>query len=109
MLESQLARLAADAARLRTRHLRDLIAEPGRAARFTHRAGPLLIDFSRERLDGSALETLGATAEDSRGSDARAAIFRGALITPSEHRPVLHPALRASESRLPILAPRSVF
>src|SRR3954469_8684180 len=109
MLESQLARLAADAARIRTRHLRDLIAEPGRAARFTHRAGPLLIDFSRQRVDDAALETLGAIAEESRWSDARDAMFRGDVINTSEQRPVLHTALRASESRLPILAPRSVF
>jgi glucose-6-phosphate isomerase len=109
MLESQLARLAADAARLRTRHLRELIAEPGRAARFTHRAGPLLIDFSRQRLDDAALETLGTIAEESHWSDARDAMFRGDVINTSERRPVLHTALRASESRLPILAPRSVL
>jgi glucose-6-phosphate isomerase len=109
MLESQLARLASDAARLRTRHLRDLIAEPGRAGRYTRRAGPLLIDFSRQRLDDAALETLGSIAEESRWSDARDAMFRGDAINTSENRPALHTALRASESRLPILAPRSVF
>jgi glucose-6-phosphate isomerase len=109
MLEAQLARLAADAARVRARHLRALIAEPGRAARYTHRAGPLLIDFSRQRIDDAALETLGAIAEESHWSDARDAMFRGDVINASEKRPVLHTALRASESRLPILAPRNVF
>lgn len=109
MLESQLARLASDAARLRTTHLRELIAEPGRAARYTHRAGPLLIDVSRQRLDDAALETLGAIAEESRWSDARDAMFRGDIVNTSEKRPVLHTALRASESRLSILAPRNVF
>ena len=109
MLESQLARLAADAARLRARHLRELIAERGRAGRYAHRAGPLLIDFSRQRIDDGALETLGAIAEESRWSDARDAMFRGDTINTSEQRPVLHTALRASESRLPILAPRNVL
>jgi len=109
MLEAQLARLAADAARLRAKHLRDLIAEPGRAARYTHRAGPLLIDFSRQRIDDAALETLGAIAEASRWDDARDAMFRGDIVNASEKRPALHTALRASESRLPILAPRNVF
>ncbi|HET7923537.1 MAG TPA: glucose-6-phosphate isomerase, partial [Rhodanobacteraceae bacterium] len=109
MLEAQLARLAADAARLRTRHLRELIAEPRRAERYTHRAGPLLIDFSRQRIDDAALETLGSIAEGSRWSDARDAMFRGDAINASENRSVLHTALRASESRLPILAPRNVL
>ncbi len=109
MLDSQLARLASEAARLRTRHLRELIAEPGRAERYAHRVGPLLIDFSRQKLDDAALAALGAIAEESRWSQARDAMFRGEIVNASEQRPALHTALRASESHLPVLAPRRVF
>jgi glucose-6-phosphate isomerase len=109
MLEADLARLAADATRVRKRHLRELIAEPGRSARYAHRVGPLLIDFSRQKLDDAALETLGDIAEASRWTEARDAMFRGDAINTSEHRPALHTALRASESKLPIEAPRDVL
>ena len=109
MHESQLARLAAEAARLRSRHLRDLVAEPGRFARFAHRAGPLLIDLSRQKLDDAALATLGAIAEESQWTQARDAMFRGDAINRSEQRPALHTALRASESHLQMLAPRGVL
>jgi len=109
MLESELARLAADAARVRKRHLRELIAEPNRSARYAQRVGPLLIDFSRQKLDDAALETLGDIAQASRWDDARDAMFRGDAINTSERRPVLHTALRAAESKLPMLAPREVL
>ena len=109
MHESQLARLAAEAARLRSRHLRDLVAEPGRFARFAHRAGPLLIDLSRQKLDDTALATLGAIAEESQWTQARDAMFRGDAVNRSEQRPALHSALRASESHLQMLAPRGVL
>ncbi len=109
MRESQLTRLAADATRLRSRPLRDLIAEPGRFERYAHRAGALFVDLSRQKLDDAALATLGAIAEESGWSSARDAMFRGSAINRSENRPALHTALRASASRLPILAPRSVL
>jgi glucose-6-phosphate isomerase len=106
MLEAQLSRLALDAARLRSRHLRDLLAEPNRFERYAHRVGPLLIDFSRQKIDDAALATLGAIVEESKWTQARDAMFRGEAINRSENRPALHTALRASESHLPMLAPR---
>ncbi|HVT32003.1 MAG TPA: glucose-6-phosphate isomerase [Rhodanobacteraceae bacterium] len=109
MLDSDLALLAGHAARLRKRHLRDLVAEPDRAARHQHRVGPLLIDFSRQKIDDDALEALGAIAERSRWADARDAMFRGEPVNTSEKRAVLHTALRAGESHLPALAPRGVL
>jgi glucose-6-phosphate isomerase len=108
MLESQLARLAAEAARLRRRHLRDLLDEAGRFERMARRIGPVLVDLSRQKLDDDALATLGAIVEESGWADARDAMFRGEAINRSEHRPALHTALRASESRLPVLAPQHI-
>src|SRR5215468_4709290 len=95
--DRELTRLATEAARLRTRHLRDLIAEPGRFERYSHRVGPLLVDFSRQKLDDAALTALGEIVEASRWTEARDAMFRGEAINTSENRPVLHTALRASE------------
>ncbi|HKE48975.1 MAG TPA: glucose-6-phosphate isomerase, partial [Rhodanobacteraceae bacterium] len=109
MQDRELTRLATEAARLRTRHLRELIAEPGRFERYSHRVGPLLVDFSRQKLDDAALTALGEIVEASRWTEARDAMFRGDAINTSENRPVLHTALRASESRLPLLAPRHVL
>ncbi|HEY6986431.1 MAG TPA: glucose-6-phosphate isomerase [Rhodanobacteraceae bacterium] len=109
MRESQLTRLATEASRLRQRHLRDLISEPGRFERHAHRAGAVLVDLSRQKLDDAALATLGAIAEESGWAAARDAMFRGDPINRSENRPALHTALRACASRLPILAPRTVI
>jgi glucose-6-phosphate isomerase len=109
MLDSDLALLAGHAARLRQRHLRDLIAEPSRSVRYQHRVGPLLIDFSRQKIDDDALAALGEIVEKARWTEARDAMFRGEPINTSENRAVLHTALRASESQLPALAPRDVL
>lgn len=109
MLDTQLARLAAEAARLRPLHLRTLLAAPDRFAHCTRRVGPLLLDLSRQKLDDAALATLGAIAEESHWSTARDAMFRGEVVNASEQRPALHTALRAAESHLPMLAPRNVL
>ena len=109
MLEADLERLAAEASRLRARHLRDLVAEPGRAAKYGRRVGPLFVDLSRQKLDDAALAVLGGILEASRWGDARDAMFRGDAINRSERRAVLHTALRSGESSLPALAPPAVL
>src|SRR4029078_1947103 len=77
MLDSQLARLAVEAARLGKSHLRTLLAAPERSRNFSRRAGPLLLDFSRQKLDETALAALGEIAEAMQWSKARDAMFRG--------------------------------
>ena len=96
MLESQLARLAAEATRVRPHHLRELLNAPDRVAACSRRHGSLLLDFSRQKLDATALATLGAIAEESQWSAARDAMFRGDVVNASEQRPALHTALRAT-------------
>lgn len=108
MLAGQLETLAREAARLQPLHLRELLATPQRFERFSRRAGPLLLDFSRQKLDDAALNTLGAIVEQCGWQQRRDAMFRGETLNRSEQRPVLHTALRASESRLPPLAPVAV-
>ncbi|NUR22368.1 glucose-6-phosphate isomerase [Frateuria sp.] len=100
------ASLFADhARRLSQTHLRTLIADPARGARLRHRAGPLLLDLSRQKLDVPALDALGAQLEASGWQAARDAMFAGEAINTSEGRAVLHTALRAAGSGLPSPAP----
>jgi glucose-6-phosphate isomerase len=108
MLAGQLEILAREAARLAPLHLRELLAQPQRFADFSRRAGPLLLDFSRQKLDATALTALGGILEQCGWEQRRDAMFRGEVLNASEQRPVLHTALRAAESRLPVLAPPEV-
>jgi glucose-6-phosphate isomerase len=78
------------------RHLRDLFADdPKRAERMTTRGAGLLLDHSKHRATEDTLGLLIDLAED-RGLPGRIeAMFRGDRINTTEHRPVLHTALRA--------------
>ncbi|MFN8473199.1 MAG: glucose-6-phosphate isomerase [Anaerolineae bacterium] len=77
-------------------HLRDLFAQdPQRGERMTAEALGIFMDYSKNRMTD---ETLGllidlANARDVAGR--RDAMFRGEKINTSEHRAVLHTALRA--------------
>ncbi|MFC4762822.1 glucose-6-phosphate isomerase [Dyella koreensis] len=98
--------LAEHVERLSRTHLRDLLRDTGRGERLRHRVGPILLDLSRQKLDAPALGALGAHVEASGWQAARDAMFAGEPINTSEHRAVLHTALRAGGSHLPSLAPR---
>ena len=98
--------LAAHVERLSRTHLRDLLKDRERGERLRHRVGPLLLDLSRQKLDHEALQALGEHVEASGWQQARDAMFAGEPINTSEHRAVLHTALRGSASRLPPVAPR---
>ena len=87
--------LRSAAARLGATHLRTLLSDdPGRPARYGLQAGPLHADFARQRIDDDALRLLLAWARASGFDAARSALFAGAIVNPTEHRPALHPALR---------------
>ncbi len=92
---AQWSELTAHAARLASEPVRDLFArDPRRFEQFSREAAGLLMDFSRQRLDSSALGTLLALA-DGVGLRARIdAMWRGEIINPTEGRAVLHVALR---------------
>ncbi len=87
--------LRAEAARLGELPVSGLFAaDPERSARFTRSAAGLLMDFSRQRLDGAALRGLTELA-DAVGLRARIdAMWRGDHINTTEDRAVLHVALR---------------
>ncbi len=94
------AALETHAASLRDVHLRDLFAgDPDRFARFSFSLGPLLADYSKNRVTA---ETMGLLMELARARDVeggRAAMFAGAHINGTENRAVLHVALRNRADR----------
>ena len=81
---------------LAPRHLRDLFAEdPSRADRFSFEACGLFVDHAKQRITADTLVRLLALAE-ACGLESRIdAMFSGARINTTEHRAVLHVALRA--------------
>jgi glucose-6-phosphate isomerase len=95
--------LAAHAAQMRQRHLRDLFAaDAQRFQKLSRTELNLLFDFSRQRLDTETLRLLIELAR-ARGLEKRiAAMFAGEKINTTENRAVLHIALRNRSDR-PIL------
>jgi glucose-6-phosphate isomerase len=77
------------------RHLRELFAEdPGRGERLAAEAEGLYLDYSKNRVTDETLALLIQLAQESQVEERRDAMMRGELINVSEHRAVLHVALR---------------
>jgi len=80
-------------------HLRQLFADdPHRAARFTAEGAGLLLDYSKNRITARTMELLVQLARERHLEARRDAMFRGEKINLTEHRAVLHVALRAPRS-----------
>ena len=76
-------------------HLRELVAaDPDRFSRCSIKVEDLLVDFSKQRVDGKTLQFLIGLAEETNLAEWRASFFAGERINSSEGRAVLHPALR---------------
>jgi glucose-6-phosphate isomerase len=92
--------LETHAAVMRDTHLRDLFAgDPDRFSRFSFTLGPLVVDYSKNRV---TTETMGLLMELARAraiEAGRAAMFSGARINVTENRAVLHVALRNRADR----------
>ena len=88
--------LQAHSASLREVHLRQLFAaDPARFSSMTVDAAGLLLDYSKNRVDSTTMALLMDLARE-RGVEAqREAMFTGEKINLTEHRAVLHTALRA--------------
>lgn len=80
-----------------TRHgIRRLFEDdPARFHRYSRRAGPILMDFSKTSLDDEALNLLQQIAIESNVFGRRDAMIRGEPVNATENRAVLHMALRA--------------
>jgi glucose-6-phosphate isomerase len=80
-------------------HLRELFAnDPGRGERLVAEGAGLVLDYSKQRVTDETLRLLAALAEESGVPERIEAMFRGERINTSEHRAVLHVALRAPRS-----------
>jgi glucose-6-phosphate isomerase len=81
---------------IRTVHLRELFArDPQRAERLTVDAAGIYLDYSKNRISDDTLSLLVRLAEASGLRVRIDAMFGGEKINVSEHRAVLHVALRA--------------
>ncbi|MCB1960889.1 MAG: glucose-6-phosphate isomerase [Rhodocyclaceae bacterium] len=89
-------RVHAHAEALNKRHMREMFAaDADRAARMQARMGPVFVDYSKNRIDETGLSALCELADASHLRRAIDAMFAGAPINITEHRAVLHTALRA--------------
>lgn len=93
--EAAWARLEQEAGRLAPVHLADLFAgDPHRFDDFHRRCGPLLFDFSKERVDAKVLSALCQLAEACGVRTWRERLFAGDALNSSEERAAMHWALR---------------
>ncbi len=76
--------------------MRDLFAaDPKRFDNMTVKAAGILLDYSKNRVDHTTLKLLFELARERGVERQRAAMFSGEKINFTEHRAVLHTALRA--------------
>ncbi|MFC6647312.1 glucose-6-phosphate isomerase [Granulicella cerasi] len=88
--------LAAHAATLKPKHLRELFAEdPKRGTTFTVEAAGLFLDYSKNRITAETLDLLVKLAQETGVAERAEAMFKGEKINITEGRAVLHTALRA--------------
>jgi len=81
---------------IRGLHLRGLFADdPSRGERLTAQGAGLYLDYSKNRVTAETIDLLCRLAEASGLPERIEAMFGGAKINPTEHRAVLHVALRA--------------
>jgi glucose-6-phosphate isomerase len=80
-----------------TRQLFD--ADPGRFARFSLQAGPLLLDYSKQRIDTGVMELLQALARQQDLAGWTTRLFAGERVNHTESRAALHMALRNRSGR----------
>ncbi|QLH31509.1 MAG: glucose-6-phosphate isomerase [Cyclobacteriaceae bacterium] len=83
-------------------HMRDLFKEdPERFSKFHIQLGDLLFDYSKNIISEETLDLLRELANEVELKEAITAMFRGDKINQTEHRPVLHIALR-NRSNTPV-------
>ena len=78
-------------------HLRELLQEPERPQRMQASGAGITLDYSRQRVTPTVMQSLFDFARQSRLEAQRDAMFRGERINTTEDRAVLHVALRGSQ------------
>jgi glucose-6-phosphate isomerase len=87
--------LAAHFADIGEAQMRAMFAqEPGRFERFSVETAGLLLDYSKNRIDADTMRLLLQLARERKVEEKRDAMFTGEKINSTEHRAVLHAALR---------------
>ncbi|MEZ5872435.1 MAG: glucose-6-phosphate isomerase [Nitratireductor sp.] len=90
-----IAKLAPHQKRLAGVHMRDQFAgDAKRFSRFSASLDDLLLDYSKNRIDGEAFAALVELAREAGVEEKRGAMFAGEPINSTEGRAVLHTALR---------------
>ena len=85
---------------VRNLHLRELFAhDPARGDRMVCEGAGLWLDYSKNRVTDETLRLLLALAQQADLAGRIEAMFRGDRINATEHRAVLHTALRAPRDR----------
>jgi len=80
--------------------MRDMFkADPQRFERYSRRFDNILVDFSKNRITDETLTLLFSLARQAGLPDMIAAMFNGEKINNTEHRAVLHTALRNRSNR----------
>jgi glucose-6-phosphate isomerase len=74
-------------------------AQPDRFQRFSLEAAGLLLDYSKNRLNEATMQLLLQLARERDVEQQRDAMFAGEKINTTEHRAVLHTALRMPRNR----------
>ncbi|MGB0660059.1 MAG: glucose-6-phosphate isomerase [Mangrovicoccus sp.] len=94
-MASNWAKLEARKAAARSQKILELFAaDENRAQHFSVELGEMLFDFSKTTIDAAAFAELIELAESADLAAKRDAMFSGAQINDTEHRAVLHTALR---------------
>jgi glucose-6-phosphate isomerase len=91
---------------IRDERLRDWFApqndtKPSRAERLTFEGGGIAIDFSKNRITDATLKLLVELAQQAKVAERRDAMFAGEIVNITEHRAVLHTALRSTDDNAP--------
>ena len=76
--------------------------DPNRFKKYTIRLGDVLLDYSKNRVNGRTMAYLCDLAEECQLADAIEKMFTGEAINATENRAVLHTALR-NRSNTPVL------
>lgn len=110
MPQTPLARIAsykaliAHHAQVKSLHMRDLFAaEPDRFNQFSIKAAGLTLDYSKNPITDETRALLLQLARDRHVESRRDAMFAGEKINNTEHRAVLHTALRAPRNSPPLI------
>ena len=84
-------------------HMRDLFREdPERFPKYSVRFEDILMDYSKNRIEATTLKLLLELADEVKLGEVIEAMFSGEAINETEHRAVLHTALR-NRSNAPVL------